>query len=116
MDIDTEVQAIRKLMLARPEIVYETSNQVGALAGLMTQCLQNKDKGIRIAVLRFIVGDVMWDIAGVKEVNSTKNLTSPAASILIELFRDPTQEKWRASDYARELIGAIEQRVTETAP
>jgi hypothetical protein len=114
MDISVEIEAIRDNLKADPQIIYVSKNQVGGLAGLMKQCLVDPSRDNRIAVLAYLLGDVMLEIAGVN-VTSTTNLTSPVASFLINMFRDKDSDKWRPNAYARELIGEIEKRVAARA-
>ena len=114
MNIDNELYAIRWNLSSKTDVIYITKKQVLALVSLMQQGLTDKSRQTRIDVLSLWAGEAMMTVAGV-EITSTKNLTSPIASFLINLLLDSKQEDWSISEYGKELIKCSEARVKEYA-
>lgn len=114
MDLDNELSAIQWNLLSKTDIVYISNKQVLALVSLMQQGLTDVCRKTRLGILKLWAGEAMRRIAGV-EIASTKNLTSPVASFLINLLLDNKEEEWKISDYGRELVKCSEARVKEYA-
>lgn len=115
MNLDDELMAIRSNILANhADLIYITQDQF-ALGGLVNQCLRDKSRENRYRCLVFLLDGVPENITGVRFTGSMKQLTSPIASYLIELFKDPEEEKWKANEYAKELFDCIETSVEVAA-
>lgn len=115
MNLDDELMAIRTNILANhADMIYVTQDQF-ALGGLITPCLQDKSQENRYRCLVYLLDGVVENITGYPFTGSMKNMTSPIASYLIELFKDDTQEKWAPNEYARELFSLIEAQVKISA-
>jgi hypothetical protein len=112
MEINSELEALRQNLLADTSLRYISSKQVGALNGLIRQGLEDKARRMRLNVLREWTGEAMKRIASV-EVASTKNLTAPVATFLINLLLEPGSTPWRLSDYGKQLIEQTEKRIKE---
>jgi hypothetical protein len=113
MELQVEVDAIKQNLLANHNhMVYITLKQAQFLASLINEGLVVKRRRLRIRVLNILVGDAMKQIAGIEEIQSTKNLTAPVASYLIDLLQDKDGDEWGGlSDYGRELISQAESVV-----
>ena len=109
-----EIEALRDNLLANTEIRYISLKQIGGLNGLIRQGLEEKTRDMRILVLREWAGDAMWAIER-QVINSTKNLTSPIASFLINLLKEDDSTPWRLSDYGQRLISITEKAVKESS-
>lgn len=110
MKIEDELYALKQNLLSVNEIRYVSAAQVKALASLITQGLEHKNRDMRIAVLRVWANDAMKQIVGI-EINSGKNITSPIASFLISLLKDPEPDMWTLSPYGQTLIRETEKYV-----
>jgi len=111
MNIHDEIAAINwELRTNRCRIIYITAKQVGTLANLINQGLEEKTHEHRIGVLRILVGSFMKDLTGY-DIVSTKSLTSPVASYLIDQFMVPNVHPRRLSDYGREIIAEAERLI-----
>jgi hypothetical protein len=109
MDLEKELQSLYDELAATNLRPYITSKQCQALAILMDKCINNKKRrrDIRIHALNRIAGAALADVAGVYNIESTKNLTGTMATRLIDLFLED-KTTWEPSFYARQLIGALE--------
>ena len=109
MDLEKELQALHKELEYTNLQPYITQKQVKALAILMGKCIENKKykKEIRIHALNRIAGKALLAVANVGDITSTKNLTGTMAKILLDLFLE-SKNSWEPSDYAKRLIGALE--------
>lgn len=105
MDITHELSALHRNLLSTPGRQYFVSRkQIGSLVCLMMQGLPDrKDRDLRIAVLRAWIADSMKQLFDV-EVESTKNISGPIASFLIDLLREPNNPEMVLNDYGHELI------------
>lgn len=110
MDIESELEALKQNLLADTRIIYCTPQQIGGLNGLIRKGLENKSRTVRIAVLKRLAGEAMESIHGVP-FESSKALTSPAASFLINLLLEPDTRPWELSSYGRNLIMETEKLV-----
>lgn len=114
MDIDVELYAIRWNLSSKTDIIYITKKQVLALVSLMQQGLTDNRRETRIEILSLWAGETVKMVTGV-EITSTKSLTSPIASFLINLLVDNTQEGWKISEYGKELIKCSEAYIKKYA-
>lgn len=114
MNLDNELSAIQWNLLARADMVYVTSKQVLGLVSLMQQGLTDTSRETRLNILNLWAGEAMRNITGI-DITSTKNLTSPVASFLINLLLDNKEDTWKLSDYGKELIKCSEARAKEFA-
>lgn len=113
MNLDNELEAIRWALDADcTELIYVTQSQVFGLVSLMRQVLKKREE--RIAVLRLLIGDFMEAHFGVT-VESTKNVTLPVASYLINQLLEPDSDPWVLSKYGQELLEKAHERVQEVA-
>lgn len=108
MDFDIEIEALSRNCKAEPNDRLVSQKQVGGICGLLKQGLEDNGRDMQVAVLGELVGDAMWDIAGVR-ITSRKNLTGRVASVLIEQLKDP--DEWKLSEYGRQLIKEAENRI-----
>lgn len=107
-DFEAELAAMQWVISSDyNKLVYVSQKQVQGLNALLNQGLSDKSRDVRIAVVRRLVGEVAKTITGV-EVLSTKNLTSPIASYLIEQLKEPDSIPWRLSEHGRWLIHEAE--------
>jgi hypothetical protein len=117
MDLDAHLEALTdNLKAEHSEIVYVTLGQIRGLNILLKQGLRSQNRGMRIAVLGLLAGPAMKDICNV-DIQSSKNLTSPVASFLISLLKDPEspEKDWYLSEYGIELLAAAEKRIEESS-
>jgi len=111
-DFDAELAAISwAVQNDCTALIYITQKQIRRLADLMEQGLSRpNDRKLRIAVLRLLVGDAAKMVTGV-EVRSTKNLTSPIASYLINQLK--TNGSYDINEHGRWLLREAEARVSQ---
>lgn len=108
MNIEHELEALHENLLAQDRIAYVTLEQLGGLNGLIRKGLENKSRMMRIKVLKKWAEPAMKRIAGVS-IESSKNLTLPVASFLINLLIEPNTSPWKLSTYGKELIKETEK-------
>ena len=113
LNLRTELEALKQNLLADPTIEFVTAAQVGGLNGLIRMGCEDKSRDMRVAILKAWAGDAMMAIAGV-EIESSKNLTLPVATFLINLLLEPDSTPWRLSEYGLNLIRATEILVNIT--
>lgn len=111
MNIKEELEALHDNLLANTELRYVTMKQLGGLNGLIRQGLENKSRMMRMAVLEKWAGEAMKKLWNIKEFDSSKCLTSSAASFLINQLIEPDTHPWELSQYGRELIKETEKLV-----
>ena len=111
MDFDSELAAIQwALRTDCTRVVYVTRKQVRGLVSLMRQGLKNPDHDTRVAVLDLLVGEFTHTITG-EPVVSTKSLTSPIASYLINQLKEPNSHPWKLNEHGRSLLAEAEARI-----
>lgn len=114
MNIEYELQALHRNLKSALGSYYVTRRQVGALVYLMLQGLPDrKDRPLRIAVLREWIGEPMKTLHNI-DVQSTKNITGPMASFLIEILSEPNNPEMILSKYGHKLIEATARYVQST--
>ncbi len=112
MNLDVELEGLKRNLLSRTEIVFVSRDEVGGVNGLLRMGLQDKSDEMRHKVLNLLVGPAMLKITGVV-VNSARKLTSPVAIFLIDQLREPDSKPWRLSAYGRELLALAEERAKD---
>ena len=105
-----EIEALKQNLLADTSLRYVSLPQIGGLNGLIRQGLQHRTREMRLAVLREWAGEAVYRITG-EELTSTKNLTSPIATFLINILLEPDSTPWRLTPYGRSLIVETEKVV-----
>jgi hypothetical protein len=110
MIIEIELEALHENLLAQNRIAYVTLEQIGGLNGLIRKGLENKSRMMRIKVLKKWAEPAMKQLTGVT-IESSKNLTLPIASFLINLLIEPDTSPWELSSYGKELISETEKLV-----
>jgi len=114
MDIEKELQALHRNLMSVTSNYYVSQKQIGVLIYLMLQGLPDrKDRGLRIAVLRAWIGKPMHEMYNV-DVMSTKNISGPIASFLIDLLRKSGTDEYVLSKYGCQLIEATAKYVQPT--
>lgn len=88
--------------------IFVTKKQIMFLNSLLREGLESKDRSMKIAVVRLLVEPAVQKIAGVP-VTSTKCLTSPIASYLIEQLKE--RDGYGLSDHGRWLLKEAELHV-----
>ena len=111
MDFEVELDALYRNLTADRRIIYITQKQAVTLASLMSGGLESNNRAVRIEVLRLIAEQALEEVAGAK-LNSTKNLTSPMASFLINYFRK-NENSWELADAGRMVLSLAESFVKE---
>lgn len=110
-EFEAELEAMRWVIHSDySKMVYVTQKQIQGLNALLNQGLADKSREHRIAVVRVLVGSEAKAITGVA-VESTKNLTSPIASYLIEQLKEPDTLPWRLSEHGKWLIHEAEAHI-----
>lgn len=110
MNIETELEALHENLLAQNRNTYVSLSQLGGLNGLIRQGLENKSRMMRVKILKKWAEPAMKQLTGVS-IGSSKNLTSPVASFLINLLIEPDTTPWELNSYGRELIQETEKLV-----
>jgi len=103
MVLTTEVAALKRLMRSKQNIANVTQKQVFVLVMLFEEAIPGIKKKERIAILDYLIGDVMWDLFHVK-VESFKNMTSNIASILIDEISEKKYDKLTITEQGKELL------------
>jgi len=114
MDIEYETEALYQAIQSKDHQRYVSANQVGALAGLVRQGLSDQSRENRLAVMRLLIGEAVYDALGV-DFQSFKNLSASIATLLIDLWLVPETKPFRLNAYGRELIAAAEAAVKAQA-
>lgn len=110
-EFEAEIEAIQWVIRTDyNRLIYVTQKQIQGLNALLRQGLSTPDREKRIAVVKRLVGAEVRSITGV-EVQSTKNLTSPIASYLIEQLKEPNSTPWQLSEHGRWLLHEAEQHI-----
>lgn len=84
-----------------------TDKQVSGIIRLISQGISDTSRAARIRVLQRLVGPEIKRLKGV-ELQSTRDLTSPIASYLINQLKDPRSTEWRLSPHGQWLIHEAE--------
>jgi hypothetical protein len=103
MVLTTEVAALKRLMRSKQNVTNVTQKQVFVLVMLFEEAIPGIKKKERIAIMDYLIGDVMWDLFHVK-VESFKNMTSNIASILIDEISEKNNDKLEISEQGKELL------------
>lgn len=111
MNIEQELEALHTNLLANTDIRYVSQKQLGGLNGLIRKGVEDKSREMRIAILEKWAGEPMRRIANVQEFTTSKNITSPVATFLINLLIVPDSSPWKLSQYGKELIRETEKLV-----
>lgn len=111
MNIERELEALHDNLLANTELRYVSLRQLGGLNGLIRQGLEHKSKIIRLAVLDRWAGSAMKKLWNIESFDSSKCLTSSAASFLINQLIEQDTHPWELSPYGRKLIEETEKLV-----
>jgi hypothetical protein len=119
-DLDTEISAItanleaehdKVLSAGESSSMYASQRQLFGLNGLLRKGMKNTDNTTRYAVLDVIAGKAVKHKLGISPIKSSKNLSGPMTSVLINLLLEPESKPWRLSEYGYWLISAAEARV-----
>ncbi len=110
-ELELEIQAMSANIRAQYcGLTYVSLKQITALNGLLNKGLVSKKRETRIAVVRLLVGPVIKDIVGV-DITSTKCLTSPVCSYLIEQLKE--RYGWELSNHGAWLLSEAENAVSD---
>lgn len=92
----TDTAALKRLMRSKPNKTFVTDKQVHCIVMLFEAYDPRMTREKRISILRYLVGDIMWDNYRV-EVASTKNITCDIGIVLIDQLseKDTTNGKLR---------------------
>lgn len=102
LNLITELSALRMVFNQDTQYLSITQKQVGALNALLSKGLADKEN--RIPILRMITG--------IKNLESSKQLTMHTATTLIDLLKEGDDpKKWEISDYGAWLIESCEEQV-----
>jgi hypothetical protein len=118
-DLDVEISAITVNLKAEHHKALASGSewnlcasdkQLFGLNGLLRQGMKDTDRRTRLSILKIITGQAVADCLGIREIVSSRNLSAPMISVLINLLREPESSPWRLSDYGRWLISATEAK------
>ena len=109
LDLDLELEALKANLLAEENPYLISKKQVQALASVMGQGLQKKNRRNRLDVLRLLSQDAVMIRTGYK-IKSTKQIPGAFASVLLDMLIVDNID-WELSDYGRELLFLAEERI-----
>lgn len=113
MILEVELKAIQNNLDANTDRIWVTAKQLRTLAILMQKGLGSTDRELRIKVLQMIAGPSLIKAFNIQLVSS-KNLTSPMASVLIDYLTEDTKT-WELTDDGKLLLHLAKTRVEEIA-
>jgi hypothetical protein len=110
-EFEIELQAMQWVIRSDySRIIYVTQRQIQGLNALLRQGLSTPEREKRIAIVKCLVGAEVRQITGI-EITSTKNLTSPIASYLIEQLKEPNSTPWKLSEHGQWLLNEAERHI-----
>ena len=113
MVLDTEVGALKRVLRSKEHERFVTSRQIYTLVMLFNEAIPGLKKPTRIAIMDYLIGDIMWDICEVR-VTSFKNITGEIASALIDQLSERIDDEIHISSYGKEVLVRV-KNVVETA-
>jgi hypothetical protein len=100
-DLIAELSALRMVFNQDTQYLPITEKQIGALNGLLTKGLADKEN--RIPIIRLLTG--------IMELDSSKQITMYTATTLIDLLKVSDKKEWELSDYGAWLIESCEEQI-----